>query len=162
MSSSILLQRPREEPLVAEADLRIRIVSVECRIDGISISSVSGGARGSKEEFKFDVEMTESRRMKDSLAVKYSFTFGRPSSGQICKVNGEAAFKFSRLDPESDMHALGGEIDNEMAVEIFRKNFEVVYLLHDTLSLDAPSPWITQEVSLSSRGQTVRDSSGNP
>jgi len=37
-----------------------------------------------------------------------------------------------------------------------------VYLLHESLGMDAPSPWITQEVSLSSRNGVDGPAGGNP
>jgi len=70
--------------------------------------------------------------------------------------------RFSQFNPSREFHALGDDITNEIAVEIFRKNYEAVYLLHESLGMDAPSPWITQEVSLSLRNSVDGQVSGNP
>ena len=70
--------------------------------------------------------------------------------------------RFSRSGSWRDFQALGDDITNEMAVEIFRKNYEAVYLLHEALGMDAPSPWITQEVSLSSHHGASVANGGNP
>jgi hypothetical protein len=154
MSSITLVQRPRQQ------DLSVRIVSVQSRIDSVSLTRAGGVAKTPKGgAFDFDVDMSESSRTKDSLTVSYTFKLGRRSSGQVCRISGEAVIRFSRFNPEADFHTLGNDITNEMAVEIFRSNYEAMYLLHDALGMEAPSPWITQDVSLSSRNQTADEPS---
>jgi len=163
MPSAVLLQEPREEAQLARDDLGVRIVSVESTIDAISLSAPERNRRDSEpRSFDFDVDLSESARTEDHLSVRYSLTFGRPSSGQVCKVSGKAVVCFSGFNPSRDFNALGDDITNEMAVEIFRKNYEAVYLLHDALAMDAPSPWITQGVSLSSRNNASGAAGGNP
>lgn len=162
MSSAVLVQKPREAGELANEGVGIRIVSVESRIEGISLSAAGGKKQTSGvRAFDFDVDLSESARTEDSLSVRYSFTFGKPS-GQACKVRGTARVRFSQFNPSRDFHTLGNDITNEMAVEIFRKNYEAVYLLHEALAMDAPSPWITREVSLSSRNGVSVDAVGNP
>jgi hypothetical protein len=154
MPSAVQVQRPKEEVQVVRADLGVRIVSVESRIDSISLSK--GDARGLiSDQFDFDVELDESTRTHDGLSIRYSFAFGMRSSGSTCKVSGKAVLRFSQFNPGADFHTLGNDISNEMAVEIFRKNYESMYLLHIALGMDAPSPWITQEVSLSLRSHEL-------
>lgn len=163
MPSAVLVHEPREQALLAKEGVGVRIVSVESRIDSISLSAAERHRQGSEHRpFDFDVAISESARAEDRLSVRYSYTFGRPSSGQVCRVSGTAAVRFSQFNPSRDFHTLGDEITNEMAVEIFRKNYEVVYLLHEALGMDAPSPWITQEVSLSSRNSVSVADGGNP
>jgi hypothetical protein len=160
MPSAVLIQSQKDEARLDKTDLGTRIVSVVTRIDGISISTAGRVSRASGDgPFDFDVDLSESGRSQDSLSVNYAFTFGRPSCGQVCKINGKAVVRFSQFNPGKDFHTLGNEITSEMAVEIFRKNYEAMYLLHDALSMDAPSPWITNGVSLSSRNQMIDSSS---
>jgi len=127
-------------------------LSVESRIDRISLSDAGGKKHSPRNtHFDFDVDLDESSRTADSLNVKYAFKFGKASSGSTCNVSGVAVLHFSHFNPEADFHSLGNDITNEMAIEIFRKNYESVYLLHEALGMEAPSPWITHGVSLSSR-----------
>lgn len=156
MSSTMQVQRPTEEARLSKPDLGVRIVSVDSRIDNITLVKMDGRAEGFKAgQFDFDVDLIESNRTEDSLTISYSFGFGRPSSGQFCKVGGKAVLRFSQFNPKADFHTLGNDITKEMALEIFRKNYETIYLLHDALAIEAPSPWITQDVSLSSRNYTA-------
>lgn len=153
MPSAILVNSPRQGAEAPETGLGLRIVAVESRIDKVAVSSpgrVTGWRDGG--QFGFDVSMTEKARTRDSMSVKYTFSFGKKSNGQTCEVSGEAVFRFSGMHPSSDLHAFGNEIDNEMAVAVFRQNFETIYLLHQALGLQSPSPWVTQDVSVSSRG----------
>jgi len=156
MPPAVLVQEPREEPQQPKPGLGIRIVSVESRIVGISLTSAGKkGQTPGTRAFDFDVEMSESARTEDSLSVRYSFTLGRPASAQVCKVSGVAVVRFSQFNPGRDFYTLGNDIASDIALEIFRKNYESVYLLHEALAMDAPSPWITQDVSLSSRDRVV-------
>lgn len=153
---SALLVEPRMEAQLAEPSLGIEIASVESRIDKIYLSAPGGAIRtAGASPFEFDVELSESGRTEGSLSVRYSYSFGRPSSGQVCKISGKAVVRFSQINPGRDFHTLGNDISNHMAVEIFRKNYETAYLLHSAMSMDPPSPWITQDVCLSSRNQTI-------
>ncbi|HVB95431.1 MAG TPA: hypothetical protein VND41_02365 [Nitrososphaerales archaeon] len=163
MASAVLVQRPREQAQPADASQGVRILSVESKINSISLTKTDRDVHPlERRPFDFDVDLSESVRTEDTLSVRYSFTFGRPSSGPVCKVSGTALVRFFQFNPTSDFHTLGNDVTNEMAVEIFRKNYEAVYLLHDALSMEAPSPWITQEVSLASRNQIVAEQGGNP
>ncbi len=163
MPSALLVQRPKEQAQLGDARQGVRIVSVESRIDSISLSKAERDIRLIESRpFDFDVDMSELSRSQDRLSVRYCFTFGRPASGRVCKVSGTAVVRFSQFNPTSDFHTLGDDITNEMAVEIFRKNYESVYLLHDALAMDAPSPWVTHDVSLSSRDHVIDGPRGNP
>ncbi len=156
MSSQILVQerRNKEAPIAARAGNQI--LSVESRIDNIFPSNTGMCPRGSLAgPFDFDVNLTERGRTGDSMRVGFSFSFGRPSTGQVCKFNGEAIVNFSRFNPERGFQYLGDDLTNEMAVEIFRKNYESIFLLHESLSMDAPSPWTTKDSFVSSRTMEI-------
>jgi hypothetical protein len=154
MTSAVLVQE--QAPKVrAEASQGVRILSVDAKIDGISLSKADRQPQGKDSKpFDFDVELSETAWTQDSLNLRYRFTFGVPSSGQVCRVGGSADVRFSQFNPDEDLQALGQDVANEMVVEIFRKNYEAVYLLHQALGMKPPTPWITQDVSISSRCQT--------
>lgn len=153
MSSAVLVNGESGAVQAPETELGLRIVAVESQIQRISAGCPGGGiGRWDGGQFGFDVSMTEKARTSDSMSVSFTFSFGKKSNGQSCEVSGEAVFRFSSLHPSSDLHAFGSEIDNEMAVAVFRQNFETIYLLHQALGLESPSPWVTQDVSISSRG----------
>jgi hypothetical protein len=155
VSSQILVQKPKQEGEDGKEGLAIHIVSVQTTIDSISLSKAGRNVNQSvKHPFEFDVDIDESARTQDSLSVRYAFAFGRPSVGQVCKVRGGAVVRFTHFNPSAEFQSLGEELTNEIVVAIFRKNFESVYLLHDAMKMEAPSPWITQDVSLSSRTET--------
>jgi hypothetical protein len=136
-----------------EPNQGVRIVSVACRVDGITLVGPKSSPRKGHGQFDFDVGMTELGRTKESLRLSFSFTIENASTGQTCRISGRAEVRFANFNPEGDLNTLGRDIDNEMTVEIFRANYESVYLLHDALGMEIPSPWITQDVSLSSRAQ---------
>ncbi len=162
MPAAVLVQRPKEQAQVAGAKRGVGIVSVESRIDSISLSKTERDTHSTESRpFDFDVDMSELSRSQDGISVRYSFTFGRPASGRVCKVSGVALVRFSQFNPASDFQTLGSYATSEMAVEIFRRNYEFVYLLHDAVAMDAPSPWVTQDVSLSSRDKAADDPLGN-
>jgi hypothetical protein len=114
---------------------------------------MEGHPQLAERAFQFDVSMSESVREGGALRLDYNFTFAERSTRQVCRIRGKALVRFSQTSRDSDFYGLGDEVQNQMAVEIFRKNYELVYLLHLSLGLEAPSPWITQDVVVSSRAQ---------
>jgi len=143
MSEQVLTQRSEELP-------RTQVLVVETTIENLSLSNTGKESRGPKGRLDFDVDLSERGRKGDVLRVGYRLSFGRSAVGKVCRISGEAAVHFANLGPEAGLQNLGGEATNDMAVAIFRKNFEAIYLLHDALGVEAPSPWITEDVSLSS------------
>jgi hypothetical protein len=153
MVSSLLLQEVRQAEEPAWDKLGVRIVSVEASIDSIVVSRAQerGAHPSENDQFVFDVNLSESNWTEVGLGVKYSFRFGKARIGQECEVSGRALVQFSRFDPTTEFETLGNDIINEIVVDIFRKDYEAVYLLLDALGMEKPSPWITQDISLSSR-----------
>jgi len=143
MSAQVLTQRSEELP-------RSVVLDVETTIENLSLSNIGKESRGPKGRLDFDVDLNERGRTGDVLRVGYRLSFGRSSAGKVCRISGEAAVRFANLGQDAGLQSLGGEATNDMAVAIFRKNFEAIYLLHDALGVEAPSPWITQDVSVSS------------
>ena len=153
MTSAVLVKEERREG-PSRASPGVRIISVESRMDSISLSRPERAARAHESRsFDFDVDLSESAWNEDTFRVRYRFRFGVPAYGQVCKVSGTAAVRFSQFNPVQDLQTLGSDVTSEIVVEIFQKNYEAVYLLHEALGVKAPTPWITQDVSLS-RGQT--------
>jgi hypothetical protein len=117
MPSTVLVERPREEAQLPGGSQGVRIASVESRICGISLSRAERDTQAmDARPFDFDVDLSESARTEDTLSVRYSYTFGRPATGQVCKVNGTALVRFSQFNPADDFHTLGNDITSEMAV----------------------------------------------
>lgn len=154
MTSAVLVNKPRQDAQ-PRADAGVSILSVESKMDGIYLSRPERDARASEtRSFDFDVELSESAWNEDTFSVRYSFRFGVPAYGQVCKVSGTAVVRFSQFNPVEDLQTLGSDVTGEIVVSIFQENYQAVYLLHEALGMKAPTPWITQDVSLSSRTQT--------
>lgn len=130
-----------------------RRITVDSRIDKIAIADARSRRTARAEPLEFEVELTELNRISDGLKVKYTLKFGRTISGGLCSVSGEAALHFTSFNPEALLDSVGGDITNQIATEIFRKNYETIYLLHRSLGLEPPSPWITHDVSFSPAGE---------
>ena len=146
VTSAVLVQERRQAG---------RIASVESRIDSFSIVNFGDGLQPLDGRLEFDVSMAESSRTADSMSLKYEFTIGTHAHGSGCKVAGEAVVRFGGSNTDSEFSALDTDA---MAVEIFRKNYEIVYLMHTALGMPAPSPWITEDVSVSSRNKDLAES----
>jgi len=138
--------------LVQEPQKFARIESVESRVDCLSIVNFGDALSSLGGQLEFDVAMSESSRTADSLTVNYVFTIGRPAFGRGCKVTGEAVVRFAGANPDGNFDTVDSD---EMAVEIFRKNYETVYLMHMALGMPTPSPWITEDVSVASRNKEL-------
>ena len=98
--SQVLVPSQKQEQAFAPVSTR-GIQILESRIDSISLSRGSLDAsvlRG--RPFDFDVQLSEKGRTGNSLRVRYAFSFGRPSAGQVCKIIGEAVVRFAQFDAE--------------------------------------------------------------
>lgn len=145
MSSTIQVQRTRgAEP--QPAGIEGARLLVESTVDRISLVRSEGATRSPRAKFDFDIDMTESGRAGDILRVRYSFLFKRLAAGEFCSVSGRAALRLAGYGADTDLSQLDGDTINMIAVEIFRRNYESVYLLHGALGMEAPSPWITEDV----------------
>ena len=148
--SSALLLRERQEART------VRIASVESKVTAISVSRPAEVGRSDNNQgFDFTVDLDEQARTRDSMSVRFSLAFGKRGNGQTCHVHGVALVRFSQPSLETDFGTLGEDTTNQMVVEIFRKSYEPIYLLHHSMGIEAPSPWVTRDVSLFSRGQAV-------
>ena len=105
----------------------------------------------SETEFEFEADMAETGRSDDGVQVRFSLSFGKMVTGQHCELEGRANFHFTHLDPRFDLRLLGTELQNDMAIELYRSYYDVIYLIHDTLGMDIPSPWIVHDVALSTK-----------
>jgi hypothetical protein len=127
-----------------------KVVLLDASVNRISICGTKHRVAGSGG-FDFDVDLSEVSRSKDVLEVEYTFRFGRKSEGNSCEIGGRAKLRLVAAGAGADMEALGPEVTNEIVVGIFRRNYESVYLIHQSMGMEAPSPWITQDVSLARR-----------
>lgn len=139
-------------------ELRTRVLDVESTIQSISLANIGKETRSAPKgrPFDFDMDLNEKSRNGNDVRLGYRLTFGRSSAGRVCRISGEAFVHFSSLNPDADLQSLDAETTTEMAVAIFRKNFETIYLLHDAVGIEAPSPWVTQDVSMSSRNEAIQ------
>lgn len=161
MSATVLVKALEEEAKLEGPVQGVRIVSVSSKIDNLMVIGSRVGSGRSGGQFEFEVGMTETARSKDSLSMNFALKFGKSSTGQVSTVKGRAVLKFANFNPDTDLTSLGGDIDNEMAIEIFRSNYQAIYLLHESLGMETPSPWVTQDVSLSSREHSDLQNAGN-
>jgi hypothetical protein len=145
-------------PSLLVQSLAPRVVLLESSVSKISISG-SKGRMPQVSGFDFDVDLSEVSRTKEILEVEYCFRFGSRSHGNECEIGGRARLRIGSAGGESSMQDLGPGVTNEIVVGIFRRNYESVYLLHRSLGIEAPSPWITQDVSLArhSEGGSAAD-----
>jgi len=129
----------------------VRVVSVEAVLRRFCFARGNPHSHPFGGEFDFEADMAETGRSADRVQVKFSLSFGKEETGQHCELEGTANFHFTHLDPRFDLEFMGTELQNEMSIQLYRRYYDLVYLVHDTFGVEAPSPWIVQDVSLSSR-----------
>jgi hypothetical protein len=131
-----------------EAPVKDLILSVKPFLQGARFVRGRPRPDSSELEFDFEVEMAETGRSVNELEVKFSFWIGKAVTGQRCELDGKAEVAFSHLTPSFDLQFLGEEQRQLIAIEIYRALYEMIYLLHATMGMDIPSPWILNDVSL--------------
>ncbi len=97
---------------------------------------------GAKVSFELDADFHEISRGNGKVKLSYILTVDTLPVIQRATVEGFATVE-EDLVQSADVYVL-----NELALAIFKQHYEPIYLLFDTLSLAAPSPWLVREVKL--------------
>ncbi len=97
---------------------------------------------GAKVSFELDADFHEISRGNGKVKLSYILTVDTLPVIQRATVEGFATVE------EDLVQSADGYVLNELALAIFKQHYEPIYLLFDTLSLAAPSPWLVREVKL--------------
>jgi hypothetical protein len=131
-------------------ELRLDISDFNCTLSSIKVSRMSLGFDRilSKVAFDLGADIKEIETTKGRLRLRYSLYVDASPAVERAELRGEVTITSPTISSVTDLQALGEDKISEIALQIYRRNFEVLYLTLETAGLVAPSPWLIKDVRL--------------
>ncbi len=124
-------------------------MNVETHLTKIRLSRIAmNPIDGKKVNFGLDADFREISRGAGKVKLRFAITVDTFPLVQRALMEGFALMEEKLLQPEGNSDGADGVNLNELALAIFRQDYESLYLLFDTLELPPPSPWMLREVRL--------------
>ena len=103
---------------------------------------------GAKVSYDLNVDIKQASRTGAVLKLRYAI--GIETFPVICRaeIGGYALFNAEMMAKDESLEDLGEAVLGDIALEIYRQNFESLYLALATMGMDSPSPWLVKEVRL--------------
>jgi hypothetical protein len=99
-------------------------------------------------KISYDLQADIKAVSRDGTRIKIRFAINIDTFPLIyrAEIGGFALANAEMLAKEESIEDLGEEVLGDIALQIFRQNFEALYLTLATQGLDAPSPWLVRDV----------------
>ena len=103
---------------------------------------------GTKVSYDLNVDIKQAGRKGPDLKIRYSI--GIDTFPAVCRaeIGGFAQVRAEMLAEDENLEDLGEGVLGDIALDIYRQNFEPLYLALSTMGMDSPSPWLVKEVRL--------------
>lgn len=99
-----------------------------------------------KVNFDLGADIKELETSKGRLRLKYSLFLDANPAVERAEMEGEVVITSPSITAVTDLQALGEERISDIAMQIYAKNYETLYLTFQSAGLVAPSPWLIQDV----------------
>jgi hypothetical protein len=103
---------------------------------------------GTKMSFDLQVDIKQVSRNGPKLKLRYSIGIETFPLIYRAEIGGFALADAEMLAKDENLEDLGEGVLGDIALQIYRQNFESVYLTLSSLGLDAPPPWLVKDVHL--------------
>jgi hypothetical protein len=140
----------KESPFVLD------LSDFDCILSKVKVAKLTLGHGTAMPKVSFDLgaDIKEVETAKGRLRLKYTLYLDANPAVERAELSGEVTITSSTISAVTDLQALGDEKISDIAMQIYAKNYEVLYLLFQTAGLVAPSPQLIQDVHLEA-GQLV-------
>lgn len=134
----------KEKPFVLD------ISDFNCTLSRIKVSRLTLGHTTIMPKVSFDLgaDMKEIETAKGRLRLKYTLYIDANPAVERGELGGEVTITSPAISAVTDLQALGEEKISDIAMQIYAKNYETLYLAFQTAGLVAPSPFLIQDVHL--------------
>lgn len=133
-----------------ESAFELDISDFVCTLTRIKVSRLTFGhsAKVPKVSFDLGADMKEVETSKGRLRLKYTLFIDANPAVERAELEGEVLITSPRITSVTDLQALGEEKISDIAMQIYAKNYEALYLTFDSAGLTAPPPGLIQDVHL--------------
>lgn len=116
----------------------------------IKVSKLTLGHMSALPKVSFDLgaDIKETETAKGRLRLKYTLFLDANPAVERAELSGEVAITSPSISAVTDLQALGEDKISDIAMGIYAKNYETLYLVFQSAGLVAPPPLLIQDVHL--------------
>jgi hypothetical protein len=137
-------------PSNMETPFVLDLSDFHCTLSKIKVSKLTPGHSTAMPKVSFDLgaDIKEIETAKGKLRLRYTlYLDSNPAVGRA-ELSGEVTITSPAISSVTDLLALGEDKISEIAMGIYAKNYEILYLTFQSAGLVAPSPFLIQDVHL--------------
>jgi hypothetical protein len=132
------------EQLPFELDIR-DFVSTLTKIK-VSRLTFGHSTKVPKVTFDLGADIKEVETAKGHLRLKYTLYIDANPVVERAELEGEVVISSPAITASTDLQMLGEDKISEIAMQIYAKNYETIYLTFSSVGLTAPPPLLIQDV----------------
>lgn len=138
------MQSNKEVPFVLD------LSDFNVTLSKIKIAKLTLGHMSAMPKVSFDLgaDIKEVETAKGRLRLKYTLFLDANPAVERAELSGEVAITSPAISAVTDLQALGEDKISDIAMGIYAKNYEVLYLTFQSAGLVAPPPFLVQDVHL--------------
>jgi hypothetical protein len=132
------------------AQLELNLNDFHCSLRRIKASrlTLGHGAALPKVDFDLGADIKETETAKGRLRLKYTLFIDTNPAVERAELQGEVTITSAAISAVTDLQVLGEEKISEIAMLIYKRNYEIIYLTFESAGLVAPTPWLIQDAHL--------------
>jgi hypothetical protein len=133
-----------------EAALQLDLSDFNCTLSRIKVAKLILGHTTAMPKVSFDLgaDIKETETAKGRLRLKYTLYLDANPAVERAELSGDVTITSPAITAVTDLQALGDEKISDLAMQIYAKNYETLYLTLQSSGLVAPSPYLIQDVHL--------------
>ncbi|MCS4540356.1 MAG: hypothetical protein HYU03_06685 [Thaumarchaeota archaeon] len=122
---------------------------VESTIDKVRVARLAlGHGKVPRPSFDLGADLKELSREGNKLTVKYTLYLDTFPAVQRVELQGVATIRSPLISSQTNDVDVSETLLSEVALEIFRNHYDMIYLLFDSMRLPFPSPWVVKNIHL--------------
>jgi hypothetical protein len=127
-------------------DLDISNIAVDLTRIKVARLTLGHNAKVPKVTFDLGADMKELEKSAGRLRLKYTLYLDANPAVERAELEGELTIRNPKITSNTDLQALGEGKISDIAMQIYAKNYETLYLTFESVGLVAPSPLLIQDV----------------
>lgn len=133
-----------------QTSFQLDLSDFHCTLTKIKVAKLTLGHSTAMPKVSFDLgaEIKEVETAKGRLRLKYTLYLDANPAVERAELSGEITITSPAISAVTDLQALGEDKISDIAMQIYAKNYETLYLTFQTAGLVAPSPLLIQDVHL--------------
>ena len=133
-----------------ETPFQLDLSDFNCTLSRIKIAKLTLGHSTAMPKVSFDLgaDIKEIETAKGRLRLKYTLYLDANPAVERAELSGDVTITSPGITAVTDLQALGEEKISDIAMQIYKKNYETLYLTFQSSGLVAPSPHLIEDVHL--------------